>query len=103
MVPPLMPRLVIDDMLKQAAIAGLGVLALPGYVCRDDVKSGALRRVLPEWIAATLTALIPYRQGLQGRLGHASIQMTADRYEHLFPRGDDSAELAAAERAFLGS
>jgi hypothetical protein len=27
--------------------------------------------------------------------------MTADRYGHLFPRGDDGAELAAAERAFL--
>jgi integrase len=38
---------------------------------------------------------------VQGRLGHASIQMTADRYGHLFPRGDDAAELAAAERAFM--
>jgi len=28
--------------------------------------------------------------------------MTADRYGHLFPSGDDGAELAAAERAFLG-
>ena len=26
---------------------------------------------------------------------------TPDRYEHLFPRGDDGAELAAAERLFL--
>jgi integrase len=33
--------------------------------------------------------------------GHASIQMTADTYGHLFPRGDDGPELAAAERAFL--
>jgi integrase len=39
---------------------------------------------------------------VQARLGHASIQMTADRYGHLFPSGDDGAELAAAERAFLG-
>jgi integrase len=39
---------------------------------------------------------------VQSRLGHATIQMTADRYGHLFPRGDDGAELAAAERAFLG-
>jgi integrase len=39
---------------------------------------------------------------VQARLGHASIQMTADRYGHLFPRGDDGAELAAAESAFLG-
>jgi integrase len=38
---------------------------------------------------------------VQARLGHTSIQMTADRYGHLFPRGDDGAELAAAERAFL--
>ena len=38
---------------------------------------------------------------VQARLGHASIQMTADRYGHLFPRLDDGAELAAAERAFL--
>jgi integrase len=38
---------------------------------------------------------------VQARLGHASIQMTADRYGHLFPRGDDGAELAAAEKAFF--
>ena len=38
---------------------------------------------------------------VQARLGHASIQMTADIYGHLFPRGDDGAELAAAEKAFL--
>jgi integrase len=40
---------------------------------------------------------------VQARLGHASIQMTADCYGHLFPRGDDRAELAAAEKAFLGN
>jgi integrase len=39
---------------------------------------------------------------VQARLGHSSIQMTADTYGHLFPRGDDGAELAAAEKAFLG-
>jgi integrase len=33
------------------------------------------------------------------RLGHASIQITADRYGHLFPSGDDGAELAAAAKA----
>jgi DNA-binding transcriptional LysR family regulator len=67
-VVPLTPRLLIDDMLslRQAAIGGLGLVALPGYVCRDDLKSGVLRQVLPDWIAddSTLTALIAYRQGL---------------------------------------
>ena len=64
----LTPRLLCDDMivLKQAAIAGLGVVALPGYVCHEDVRSGALRQVLPAWQAgdSTITALIPYRRGL---------------------------------------
>jgi integrase len=39
---------------------------------------------------------------VQDRLGHSSIMMTLDRYGHMFPRGDDGAELAAGERAVLG-
>jgi integrase len=39
---------------------------------------------------------------VQGRLGHSSIVMTLDVYGHLFPRGDDADELAAAERSLLG-
>jgi len=38
---------------------------------------------------------------VQQLLGHTSIVMTLDRYGHLFPRGDDRAELAAAARALL--
>lgn len=38
---------------------------------------------------------------VQERLGHSSLQMTADTYGHLFPRSDDGDELAAAERFFL--
>lgn len=65
---PIEPRLVSDDMvvLKQAARAGLGILALPGYVCREEVLSGDLIRLLPGWSAgdATISALIPFRHGL---------------------------------------
>jgi integrase len=39
---------------------------------------------------------------VQEQLGHASIVMTMDTYGHLFPRGDDAKELAAAELALLG-
>ena len=38
---------------------------------------------------------------VQERLGHSSITMTMDVYGHLFPRGDDYEELAAAERSLL--
>lgn len=67
-IMPLTPRILSDDMvgLQQAAIKGLGIVALPGYICRAAVKSGALRRVLPNWIAddSTITALVPCKQGL---------------------------------------
>ena len=39
---------------------------------------------------------------VQHRLGHASIVMTSDTYGHLFPSGDDGAEMAAAEKALFG-
>ena len=39
---------------------------------------------------------------VQHRLGHSSITVTLDTYGHLFPRGDDGAELAEAERVLLG-
>ena len=65
---PFHPRLSSDDMstLKQAAVAGLGIVALPGYVCRKDIAAGDLVRVLPEWIAAKaqLSMLMPTQRGL---------------------------------------
>jgi integrase len=40
---------------------------------------------------------------VQALMGHASIQMTFDRYGHLFPkREDDYARLAAGRAALLG-
>jgi DNA-binding transcriptional LysR family regulator len=67
-VVPLKPRLAGNDMvtLKQAAQDGLGIVALPGYVCSDDVRSGSLQRVLPDWLAgqASITAVIPFRHGM---------------------------------------
>jgi DNA-binding transcriptional LysR family regulator len=50
--------------LKDAAMAGLGIVALPGYVCKEELAQGRLIRVLPEWTCgdAQLTALVPYGQ-----------------------------------------
>jgi DNA-binding transcriptional LysR family regulator len=62
------PRLVSDDMsgLKLSAMEGLGVVALPAYVCKEELISGELQQVLPEWSAgeSTLTALMSARQGM---------------------------------------
>lgn len=65
---PFSARLHSDDAetLKRAAVAGLGILALPRYVCRAEVADGTLRRVLPAWTAgdASITLLMPSRRSL---------------------------------------
>jgi DNA-binding transcriptional LysR family regulator len=61
------PRIITDNIasLKAMALAGLGVTALPAYVCNEEVRSGALVRVLPEWTAghSTVSALVPESRG----------------------------------------
>ncbi len=60
-------RLRSDDMttLKQAAADGLGVVALPAYVCAADVAAGRLSRLLPDWSAgqAEISLLMHDRRG----------------------------------------
>lgn len=48
---PVFSRLVVNDLeiLKDAALAGVGVAMLPAYQCVGDLRAGRLRRVLPEW------------------------------------------------------
>jgi DNA-binding transcriptional LysR family regulator len=64
---PFSPQLCSDDMatLKQAAAKGLGIVSLPAYTCRDELKDGSLARVLPDWITdkAQLSLLMPSRRG----------------------------------------
>lgn len=64
---PFSPQLCSDDMatLKQAAAKGLGIVSLPAYTCRDELKDGSLVRVLPDWITGTaqLSLLMPSRHG----------------------------------------
>jgi DNA-binding transcriptional LysR family regulator len=67
-VQPSAPRLVSNDMstLKRAAAEGMGIVALPAYVCRSELRSGELTQVLPGWFAdqSTFSALLPHRRGL---------------------------------------
>ena len=64
----IIPRLKSEDMstLKEAAIQGLGVVALPAYTCRQELNDGQLERVLTDWHAgvAQLTLLKPSRTGM---------------------------------------
>jgi DNA-binding transcriptional LysR family regulator len=64
----LKPRLVSNDLstLKQAAMNGLGIAALPAYVCTNELRQKQLTRILPGWRAgeSSFTALMPHRIGL---------------------------------------
>jgi DNA-binding transcriptional LysR family regulator len=53
-------------VLREAALAGLGIAMLPILFCRDAVESGQLRQVLNEWTPedAEVFVLYPSRQHL---------------------------------------
>lgn len=61
------PRYCSNDMtgLRSAAVGGLGILALPGYICRGEIDDGRLVRVLPHWHAGDpqVSLLMPSRRG----------------------------------------
>jgi DNA-binding transcriptional LysR family regulator len=65
---PVRARLQSDNtsVLKQAALAGTGIASLPLYACADELKSGTLCVVLPEWRPkeGQLMVLFPTRRGL---------------------------------------
>jgi len=62
------PRFVTDDMaaLREAAMAGVGVVQLPTMMIWRDVKAGRLVHVMPDWRprAGIVHAVFPSRRGL---------------------------------------
>lgn len=51
------PRLLCNDLLllREAALAGLGIANLPAFLCKHDLAHGRLVEVLPGWHTADLT------------------------------------------------
>lgn len=62
------PRFITTDMiaLRNAAVAGVGVLAMPPLMMRDQLADGSLVRVLPAWQPRreVIHAVYPSRRGL---------------------------------------
>jgi DNA-binding transcriptional LysR family regulator len=62
------PRMACLDfaVLRAAVLAGLGIALLPESVVRGDLRTGALRRVLPGWNApqGVLHVVFPSRRGM---------------------------------------
>ncbi|WJR66374.1 LysR substrate-binding domain-containing protein [Neorhizobium sp. CSC1952] len=62
------PRFLSNNMvaLKEAACADLGIAALPGYICKDELADRRLVQLMPGWITADarMSAVMPHREGL---------------------------------------
>lgn len=62
------PRFTTDNLMlvKEAALAGLGIAQLPEVLCDTEVRSGRLQVVLPDWRPPSIAihALFPSRRVL---------------------------------------
>lgn len=62
------PRMVTDDLraLRDAALAGVGIVHLPKVAVRDDLAAGTLVEMLPGWTpkCGIVHAIFPSRRGL---------------------------------------
>ena len=61
-VVPIRPLLSANDgqIIRAAALDGLGILAQPTYIIHDDLKAGRLVRVLDDWDLPRLTMNIAF-------------------------------------------
>ncbi|MBC9034449.1 LysR family transcriptional regulator [Sphingomonas sp. JC676] len=62
------PRLVCNDLmlLRQSVLSGLGIAALPAFICKHDLASGRILEVLPGWHAppTQFYAVFPHQHGI---------------------------------------
>lgn len=62
------PRYITEDVaaLRQAALDGVGVCQLPEYLVRQDLATGALVQLLPDWTSriSSIYIVFPSRRGL---------------------------------------
>lgn len=80
------PRFVTTDMiaLRDAAVAGVGVVQLPAVMARDQLAAGSLVRLVPDWAPRheIIHAVFPSRRGLLPSV-RALIDFLAQHFEML--------------------
>ena len=80
------PRFVTTDMvaLRDAAVAGVGVVELPVIAVRDQLTAGLLVKLVPDWTPRRIIihAVFPSRRGLLPSV-RALIDFLAQRFEVL--------------------
>jgi DNA-binding transcriptional LysR family regulator len=66
------PRFIVNDaeILRDVAVAGIGIALMPSIIGADDLRAGRLRRVLPRWSSAAtpLHAVYPTARHLSPKV-----------------------------------
>lgn len=67
---PISPKLLSanESLLREAALQGMGIAALPHWMISDDIKLGRLQRVIDDDIPVKLQALYPSRKYLSSKV-----------------------------------
>ena len=67
--PPMALSTMHLDTLYHAALAGMGIAAVPSFVAEEGLRNGRLERVMPDWRVLTLTlyAAMPTRLHVPAR------------------------------------
>lgn len=77
------PRLTLNDpeVLRGAALAGVGIALLPEFVCAQDIRAKRLRHVLPEWGSAAMPVHAVYPTArLLSPAAAAFIELVRERF-----------------------
>jgi DNA-binding transcriptional LysR family regulator len=84
-------------ILRDSAATGLGIAVLPNLFCRDEIQSGRLQRILPDWVpeGAEVFVLYPSRQHLSAKVRGflAFLDARQDKLSHWINRNFDLFDL----------
>lgn len=80
-----------SDLLRECALADMGIFILPSFAAADDLASGRLIRILPEYHASRLpvTLIYPSRRQLS-----AKVRVFVDFISNQFPKPESDPWLA---------
>ena len=73
------------NFTKALALSGNGVALLPSYICRNEIRSGRLIRILPEWRGRvdTLHLVYPGQKFVAPKV-RAFVDMASDALKRMF-------------------
>jgi DNA-binding transcriptional LysR family regulator len=91
------------DLSRAAALAGLGVVVLPCFLCGDDLAAGRLEPVLSDWMPPPtgIHAVYPHGRHLSAKV-RAFVDFLVERFAPL-PAWELARREALARRAEAGA